>query len=1298
MLNFIFRLIHQKIPNTERFAALRQILQSPDLQKTMPKLMLSAFLSNILAMSLPLAILQIMDRVVSNKSIETLTILVIGIVLTLLLEEVLKTASGLMTSWLGTRFEHHVTVEALDRMMHVPMRRFLKEEPGAYAERIMSAGKVAEFYSGQALLVVFDLPFIFLFLGMIFIIGGWVVLVPLILLIVFALVTTRFVRHLRELIKKRNTMDDRRFSFLSEVMTNIHSVKTMNMEALMQRRYERLQEANAELGEALTRGNSESSGLGTIFSQVMTVCVVFASSVAVIKGQLTPGGLAACMMLSVRALQPLRKSLSVWLRFQSFSAAHERLNSVMNLHVERPANRPRLPKVTQSIELKEVEVRHRKDAALFEHLNLTVKAGECVVIQGGSGSGKTSLLCLMNGLESTDAGSVLIDGVPLSHYDPESICKEVAFLPQAGVIVAGTLLENMTMFDPSRSEDALEIAKALGLNQLVAGMKLGYETPLGEGAADTLPIGVRQMITLARALAFKPSVILFDEANISLDMEGDKLLLNYLSTLKGKCTLIMVTHRPSFVKLADRVYELKDGTVQEKIQEQGFAPRSEVNVDIDKYPTPEMSGWTGYRGNLEALIQHQFSRPSDLSRCLYPLLKAVEWKGSIREFAEAIPHLAQQLDLSDLCSLMSNLGWDPRHFETKLNEIDARLMPSLFIPSDTSAALVLLEAQADGRIRGWDGALNQERIFEPEALEGTLYLFTKKEETGKKGPKGSWFVELFGRFRRHIALAFLLTGVNTILGLATPFFVRSIYDHVLPSGNIEMAAFLLVGVLLAIVVDGGLRTLKGRIMAYIGGRTEFILSTSVFSRILGLPASATEGASVTHQVSRIKSLEGLRDFFLGPLALLVFDLPSTILLVVVLAMINPWLLFVVLFMSIAFAILAFSTKKLTEKQVTDAGRLYSIRGEFLNETLNNMRTLRAVGAEARWLERFREMSGKAVLAGFHDQHTQGKVGGMAQTLGTMTGLFALATSAFLAIHGQATGGTMIAGMMIVWRLVSPIQNVFLAATSLVRVRSNMAQIERLMKLQSERDGGVHQTIRPDLVGALAFQRVSFRYSSDADPALLGVNFSVKPGQLVVITGPNGSGKSTLLKLVVRVYIPQAGTIRLDSADIRQLASNDLRSRISYMPQNCEVFYGTVAQNLRLVHPGATEEEVRWAVEMAGLTEDVKAMPQGFETRIANSRSDQLPYGFRQRLSLARIILKPASVVLLDEPGTGMDAAGEEALVRCIEWLRGRATVLMVSHRPGHMRMANLVLYMENGSVVSQGSFDQVKDKVMAGMR
>ena len=680
---------------------------------------------------------------------------------------------------------------------------------------------------------------------------------------------------------------------------------------------------------------------------------------------------------------------------------------------------------------------------------------------------------------------------------------------------------------------------------------------------------------------------------------------------------------------------------------------------------------------------------------MLPLLHAVEWQGQPRELADAMPHLVKRMDITVLCAIMASLELFPKHLDGHLARLDHRLMPCLFVPP-AKAAMVVLKQLPNGNLWVFDSILRAETEMVPTAEMGEIYLFQKTDVPVKqRRSESSWIGALLLRFRNHIFLAFVLTIAGALLALAAPMFVRSIYDLVLPSGDIVMGAFLMAGVVVAIVVDGLLRNLKSQIMAFVGGRFEYILGNTLFQRIINLPTSSTDGATVSNQVGRFKNLESLRDFFLGPAALLIFELPSTLVLLLAIAVINPWVLLVILASVLFFFLLWFFTRKSGEISVAKSGMLSTARWEFLSETLTDMHSIRSVGADQSWVSRFRELSGKSVMANFKNNQLHARINSMSQILGSATGLMALALSAYLTIRGDISGGTMMATMMILWRVTGPMQNIFLAATSVVHIRSSLRQVENLMRIRGESEIGVFQTIGTAMGGTLSFARVSFRYANDADPVLLGVSFSVVPGQVVAIAGGNGSGKSTLLKLIERIYIPQAGTIRINNVDIRQLTAADLRARISYMPQQCELFYGTVAQNLRLSHPTASDAEMNWAVEMAGLTEDIAALPQGFNTRISGSRSSQLPHGFRQRLSLARAMLKPADIVLLDEPGTGMDQSGEEALVRCIEWLRGRSTVIMVTHRPAHMRMADSVILMHRGSMVAMGPFEKIKDKVMS---
>lgn len=1271
---------------------LRSIMASGDLRRYMPRLALAATLSNFLAVATPMAILQIMDRIVINHSLDTLALLVIGIIIALVLEELLKLLSGHLTGWLGARFEHQSNVAALDHIMRVPLPVYQKIEPGAYEERVLAGSQVAEFYGGQTILTMFDLPFVFVFLALIYAIGGWLFMVPLAVLVLLTfLLIYYFGDWMQDQNEQRLVLDNRRYNFLTEVLGNMGSIKALTMESLMLRRYERLMEANAEQGEKLTRANEYNVIIGVVFAQVMTVAVVFFGVGAVLQGEISPGSLAACMMLAIRALMLVRRLLTVWLKFQHFAANQARYNEVMAMPAEPDTGKPPLRPLREGMELRDIRMQKEGGQMLFDGLSLSLKKGECIAIQGDSGSGKSTLLSLMGGLLKPGSGACLVDGQPLQDFNPDSIARQIAILPQSSTAVAGTILENMTMFDDSLTYEALRIAEAIGLDQIVTHLKLGYETPLG--TAETLTDGALQLITLVRATCHNPGVILFDEANTSLDLKGDGMVREYLASLKGKRTLVLVTHRPSLLSLADKVYSIVDG----KLVEGKLESTRSYLTEADGTEEEVLPARPPHIDDLPELIRRQFDEVSDLGRCLYPLLMALGWVGLPRTLVEAMPHLTQSMDITSFCSILHNLKYSSRRAVCALKDITPASVPCVFMAPD-QAALVVLECLPDGKLQVFDSANGEARDIDRTDEEGQCYLFQKQE---KKGVAiGGWVGELAWTFRKQIALVFFLTIVSTVLGLSTPLYVMMNYDRVLPSHDQAVRYYLLAGVTIAGVLDCLVRMVRIDIIAALAGRFEYLLGTALLQRVIHLPTAATEGTSVGKQVARVKSLESLREFAQGPLAMMTLELPANLILLFAIAWISPIVLAVLFGTAIMYGLLIYLAKLLAERHLVRTTQLAGNRSEFLTETLSKMRTIRASGATQKWLKRFRSHSGKAVMANFTARRVHERVSGIVAVIGTSTGLVALAASAVVAMDGKVTSGDMIAAMMICWRLVGPLQQLFASAGPLARMRQNLNQVENLMKMQGEKDGGstIAPSHRADREGLLTVSRVSFRYAIDADPALLGLNFTIQPGAMVVVAGGTGSGKSTLLKLIERIYLPQAGSISLDNVDIRQMAGSDLRAHLTYMPQSCDIFYGTIAQNLRIANPAATDEEMEWAVQMAGLKDDIESLPRGYNERISNSSANQMPLGFRQRLSLARTILKDAPVVLLDEPGTGLNEVGEQALMRCLKYWHRRSTVLMVSHRPSHMREADLVMYLERGSIIASGKFDDIKETIFGRPR
>lgn len=528
-------------------------------------LALASLFLNVLGLALPMSLLQVYDRILPNHSTGTMVLLMAGVLGALVLESILTFARSYITGWIGARFEHNAGCSAINRLMTTGIDSFEKEGSGVHLERLNSLSTVREFYAGQALLTLLDLPFALIYLGLVALMGGWLVLVPVVLLVLFGVSAVSVGTKLRDAIEKRMVADDRRFNFLIEVLGGIHSVKAMSMEAQMVRRYERLQESCAEGYYTVALRSAGALGVSSFFSQLTTIAVAAFGSLIVMNGDMTTGGLAAASLLAGRAMSPIQKALGVWTRFQTFVLARGRLEKLFALEPEAPAGLPKMPPPKGRLELQAVSFKFGdKLPEVIHEASITVEEGECVAIAGGNGSGKTTLLALMQGALRPTAGRVLVDGVDITSYEPQSVRDQIAYLPQSGVLFQGTILQNITMFRPEFDDIAVETAGLLGLDEVVATMAYGFDTPVGDGAYDSLPRGIKQRIAIARALVHNPRIVLFDEANTAVDSAGDNFLRVWLERAKGKRSLVLVTHRPSLVKLADRVFDLEGGHLAPK--------------------------------------------------------------------------------------------------------------------------------------------------------------------------------------------------------------------------------------------------------------------------------------------------------------------------------------------------------------------------------------------------------------------------------------------------------------------------------------------------------------------------------------------------------------------------------------------------------------------------------------------------------------------------------------------------------------------------------------------------------------
>ena len=252
--------------------------------------------------------------------------------------------------------------------------------------------------------------------------------------------------------------------------------------------------------------------------------------------------------------------MGLWTQFQGVSLAHDRVHELFSLPNEKTGSHKSDDGIKGEIEFSNVSFSYPNNDILLSHVNLSIKAGESIGLTGSNGAGKSTTISLISSYLEPTEGTITLDGVPLNEWDLEYLREQIGIVPQKGILFEGTILENMTLYREGNAiEQALELAKLLGLEEIIARLPNGLDTQVGGAAVDTLSEGVRQKIIMVRSLVGHPKLILLDDANANFDIKNDNKLLKLLTSMKGKRTMIIVSHRPSFLRMCDRQFMLKNG-------------------------------------------------------------------------------------------------------------------------------------------------------------------------------------------------------------------------------------------------------------------------------------------------------------------------------------------------------------------------------------------------------------------------------------------------------------------------------------------------------------------------------------------------------------------------------------------------------------------------------------------------------------------------------------------------------------------------------------------------------------------
>lgn len=679
--------------------------------------------------------------------------------------------------------------------------------------------------------------------------------------------------------------------------------------------------------------------------------------------------------------------------------------------------------------------------------------------------------------------------------------------------------------------------------------------------------------------------------------------------------------------------------------------------------------------------------------CLHPLLEALSWRGSPRRLFETAPYLKEQFALIDLRNMMVELGYLSTQEEIRLRDIEHDHLPCVFVSSQEKEVLVIHHKTENGFVVTDCKAEHQIEIPFDTRLRGQGTFFYEHEAVVKNTVPRPWLYELKDRFKPFLPSLLAWSFFTTCFGILLPLFVRSIYDHVIPTESNQTLLFLTIGLIMGLMVMYLVDHKKEKAVSYIGARIDMLVGTEVMKKLLSLPPSYSEGSSVASQVVQLKQFDSVREIFTGPFFQVCIDAPFLLLYIAVLGMIAGPIAFVPLGVIVCYIVLGIYLYPRLRRSTRGMTNTSQAKRSFLIEAMSNLRTIKILGAEHVWGTRFKAKCTENATAHKKHELLTAFISNTSQTLIKISGIVAIVWGAVRVMNNDMTVGSLMAVVMLIWRALTPIQTLFMFLGRADTILSSMSQLNRFMTMPSERKRLSESTLK--FQGGIRVLNAGFRYGAEPVPALQGVTLEARPGEAIAIIGQNGSGKTTLIKLLLGFYQPQAGHISIDGIDLRQLDPVQLRQAIAYVPHQAQFFHGTIAQNLRLCAPEASDDQITKALEKAGLSEELPQLPQGIHTPLTDDIIHRFSSGFLQKVSLARAYVRKSNIFILDEPGNNLDSHSTVLLHEIIKEMKGEKTVLIVTHRPSLIQLSDKILSLHDGQMRMFGPTPKVLE-ILAG--
>ncbi len=886
-----------------------------------------------------------------------------------------------------------------------------------------------------------------------------------------------------------------------------------------------------------------------------------------------------------------------------------------------------LLEVRGDIDFCDVSFSYGSGRRVLDHIDLHISAGETVALVGAPGSGKSTVGLLLSRFYDASAGTVRLDGHDVTDVTLRSLRAQIGPVFEDSFLFSQSIFDNIAYGRPDADRAAVSAAaRAAEAEDFVLELSQGYDTVVGEQGL-TLSGGQRQRIALARALLTHPKILLLDDATSAVDTETESAIHAALEReMRGRTTLL-VAHRRSTLRLADRIVVLDRG----RVADSGTHAELEQRCEIYRLLL------SGPLGGIESDTEQAAPQP------LSPVTEAL-WSRPDEAGSGPTSHgsFARPMGMGGGPVQAALAGVPPS--PELLAKVEA-LPPATDTPDVT------------------DDVLAPDPDF---SLAGLLRPL-----------------------RVALAAVLGLVALDALAGLVLPLLIRHGVDQGIAKHTTSVLWATAALGAVVVLADWGVGIVQTIVAGRTGERLLYTLRLKTFAQLqrLGLDYYEREmgGRIMTRMTTDV---DALSTFLQTGLATAVISGLQFVGVLVVLIVLDVPLALVVLALMPVLGWATLAYRKRSAGAYTEARERISAVNADLQENLAGVRVVQAFGRQQTSTTHFRAVSDDYRRARLRAQRYLATYFPFVEFLSELAAALVLAVGANRVHSGALTTGGLIAFLLYLDLFFSPVQQLSQVFDGYQQAQVGVRRLSDLLRTPTSVPAAALPVAVGRLTGEIELADVHFAYRGATAEALAGVSLRVTPGETVALVGQTGAGKSTLVKLVARLYDPTSGSVRIDGDDLRTLDLTGYRQRLGMVPQEAFLFTGTVRDAIAYGRPSASDAEVEAAARKVGAHDVVAGLEHGYLEQVGE-RGRGLSAGQRQLLALARAELVDPDILLLDEATASLDLATEAAVLRAMERLARRRTTLVIAHRLSTAQRADRVVVLSNGKVAEEGPHDEL---------